>query len=330
MAFGLSSLFGSNTFTNFVDNGINSLVGDNGVFTNYEGAWDKFKNGDTNEVNKEIANENLKYQRENLDYQKALQQKIFDREDSAYARTVADMRSAGLSPLAMQSTNGAGEAIQTNPLHNDYQHQGAGFGDIVNYAFQLNDAVQNSKYNNASISNLQSQTDYTNAQTEAQNTTNEFLPANLAVNLVGQLLNNKNIAQSTRNLVAQRSLTMLQTLEQSYKNSMLKNDLEDSNRWEAFASQFGVSKDMSEKERYIKYAKQLLQDEYDSETGEYKPKFFQKPLDALANSDKPEPIFKLSPEMDEAVENYFHNLAERGQRNFEKHGFRIWKWFGDD
>lgn len=63
-----------------------------------------------------INEKNLAFQRENLEYQKALQQQIFQREDSAYQRTVNDMRSAGLSPLTMNGTNSAGEAIATSAL----------------------------------------------------------------------------------------------------------------------------------------------------------------------------------------------------------------------
>lgn len=78
---------------------------------------------ETNKVNKEIAEENLGFQKEALDYQKALQQQIFDREDSAYQRTVQDMRAAGMSPLALQGTNSAGEAIQVGALNNQFQAQ---------------------------------------------------------------------------------------------------------------------------------------------------------------------------------------------------------------
>lgn len=80
-----------------------------------------------NQANKDIAKQNLGFQRENLDYQKALQQHIFDREDTAYQRTVSDMRNAGISPLAMQGTNGAGEAISTTPMNNGYQAQASNF-----------------------------------------------------------------------------------------------------------------------------------------------------------------------------------------------------------
>lgn len=81
-------------------------------------------------VNKEIAENNLDWQkeayaqnqanwRENFDYQKALQEKIFDREDTSYQRTVNDMRQAGLNPLTMNGTNSSGEAIATSPLQQE-------------------------------------------------------------------------------------------------------------------------------------------------------------------------------------------------------------------
>lgn len=77
----------------------------------------------TNQTNKDIANQNLGFQRENLDYTKALNQQLMEREDSAYARTSQDMYNAGLSPLSMQSTNSAGSPLATEALHNDYSPQ---------------------------------------------------------------------------------------------------------------------------------------------------------------------------------------------------------------
>lgn len=79
---------------------------------------------ETNATNERIAQENLGFQRENLDYQKALQQQIFAREDSALQRTVADAKAAGISPLAAIGTaDGAGAVIETQPLNNGYQAQ---------------------------------------------------------------------------------------------------------------------------------------------------------------------------------------------------------------
>lgn len=68
--------------------------------------------------NEKIADQNLAFQKEKLKYDQQLQQQIFNREDTAYQRTIADMRAAGISPLAMQGTNAAGEAIQTTAPQN--------------------------------------------------------------------------------------------------------------------------------------------------------------------------------------------------------------------
>ena len=113
------------------------------------GLFGYFGNQQTNQTNQNIANQNLGFQRENLDYQKALQQQLFQREDTAYQRTVNDMRISGLNPLSMQGTNGAGEAIATEPMHNDFQFQNqlAGIFDTMN-------AFMNMK-NNSTLSNAQ-------------------------------------------------------------------------------------------------------------------------------------------------------------------------------
>lgn len=75
--------------------------------------------------NERIAQQNLDFQRENLDYQKALQQQIFAREDSSAQRNVADMRKAGLSPLAQfPGSPSANQVVPTEALHNDFEHPG--------------------------------------------------------------------------------------------------------------------------------------------------------------------------------------------------------------
>lgn len=77
----------------------------------FSGLWNDY-------TGKTVNDQNLAFQRENLDYQKALQQQIFEREDTSYQRTANDLLKAGLNPLSMQGTNGSGEAIATTPLQN--------------------------------------------------------------------------------------------------------------------------------------------------------------------------------------------------------------------
>lgn len=72
------------------------FVGDNGLVTNPTGAWDNFKNGKTNDVNKEIAEENLAYQRERNAIEDAryvnetTYNRRFAKEEQAYNRAFAE------------------------------------------------------------------------------------------------------------------------------------------------------------------------------------------------------------------------------------------------
>lgn len=95
-------------------------------------AWRASRDNDNNiEAQKEANEQNLAFQRENFDYQKALQKQIFEREDTAYQRTVKDMRAAGMSPLSMNGTNNAGEAISTTAPQVQAVHSDDRSGEIM-------------------------------------------------------------------------------------------------------------------------------------------------------------------------------------------------------
>ena len=176
-----------------------------------------FGNRETNSTNQNIANQNLDFQRENLDYEKSLQQQIFAREDTAYQRTVNDMRMAGLNPLSMQGTNGAGEAIATEPMNNGYQAQ-----NVMNGVFDILNQYMNLA-NNTTVSNAQS--NLINAQADSARIEAKYKEAMLLKELEG--LDLDNVGKSFAN---ERS------------NVAWLNDI---NNY-AFNRQFGVSDNMPE------------------------------------------------------------------------------------
>lgn len=77
----------------------------------------------TNQTNKDIADQNLQFQIDQAEYEKALQEKIFQREDTSYERTAKDMSNAGLSVLSMNGTDGVGDTVSKTVPQNDFQSQ---------------------------------------------------------------------------------------------------------------------------------------------------------------------------------------------------------------
>ena len=131
-----------------------------GGLAGLENAWKGMTGQSSNE---KINAENIAMQQKNLDYQMALQEKIFNREDTSYSRTARDMRSAGLSPLTMQGTNGAGSVVPTQAPQKQFES--------VNAIPLITEAL--GEINSLSVG--QAQRDNINAQTKKQELENKLL-----------------------------------------------------------------------------------------------------------------------------------------------------------
>ena len=246
----------------------------------------------TNDTNAAIAQQNLQFQRENLDYQKALQQQIFQREDSSYQRTVNDMRQAGISPLAMNGTNGAGEAIATTAMNNDYQDSSymKEFPNHVESALNTYSQLVALKQNQAMN---QAQIDKVNAETEGIKTENRFSSLDFANRLAKSIMEKNNYAADYVGKTRANEFARLQNIMQGYLNA-------DAKRQSDYNSYFGLNPQMTPYERAASFALKFSGLNYRSKPDDIKKAFedFSKYLlSSLAENSRSafenHPVFKM-------------------------------------
>lgn len=110
---------------------------------------------------KETADENLDFQKEHFEYEKDMQQKIMDREDTAIQRQRNDSLAAGISPLAnmsgAESSGAAGIAVNAPQRQNTVPPLSqllAGLGTVASMV----DLVSQVENRNAQTNFIQSQT----------------------------------------------------------------------------------------------------------------------------------------------------------------------------
>lgn len=119
---------------------------------------------------KKTADENLDFQKEQFEYEKDMQQKIMDREDTAIQRQRNDSLAAGISPLAnmsgAESSGAAGIAVNTPQKQNTTPPLAqllAGIGTLSSMV----DLV-------AKVQNMNASTNYIQSQTVGRDQANAF------------------------------------------------------------------------------------------------------------------------------------------------------------
>ena len=195
----------------------------------------------TNQTNKDIANQNLQFQNENLQYQKDLQKQIFAREDNAVQRRVDDLVAAGLSPtLAAGSAANAGQAIETQALHNDYSPQTMptyGLSSMIGAGLDALKAVGELNRQKAEIDYLQNQSKNVQADTANKLIFGENAGEWYKLRNYGLDLKNKN--QGFNNDILERTKEN-QIKAQQYKTDILNNELYFSDWDRTYNQNFGI------------------------------------------------------------------------------------------
>lgn len=195
----------------------------------------------TNQTNKDIANQNLQFQNENLQYQKDLQKQIFAREDNAVQRRVDDLVAAGLSPtLAAGSAANAGQAIETQALHNDYSPKTMptyGLSSMIGAGLDALKAVGELNRQRSEIEYLQNQSKNVQADTANKLIFGENADEWYKLRNFGLGLKNKN--QGFNNEILERTKEN-QIKAQQYKTDILNNELYFSDWDKIYNQKFGI------------------------------------------------------------------------------------------
>lgn len=195
----------------------------------------------TNQTNKGIANQNLQFQNENLQYQKDLQKQIFAREDNAVQRRVDDLVASGLSPtLAAGSAANAGQAIETQALHNDYSPKTMptyGLSSMIGAGLDALKAVGELNRQKSEIEYLQNQSANVKADTANKLIFGENADQWYKLRNYGLTL--KNVNQGFNNEILERTKEN-QIKAQQYKTDILNNELYFSDWDKIYNQKFGI------------------------------------------------------------------------------------------
>ena len=137
----------------------------------------------TNRANREIADQNLAFQREQYEYQKQLNQTQMQREDTAIQRQVADYQAVGFNKLLATQSGGSATTALTSAQapQNNMRYQAAQIQLAGNMISEITDFVQTVQERKLQMEKTREETNLIKGQIDYQNT-------DIEINKINKLL----------------------------------------------------------------------------------------------------------------------------------------------
>lgn len=197
------------------------------------GIFNSIKQNEANEKNYELQKKqlraNMATSERDFNYNKELQEKIFQREDSAVQRMVEDNRKAGLSPIAGLAGAGTGQALEANTptfdapqmsanqLAVDFSSLSSLGHQIDNYELSKDQLKLNQERLGLEKSSNEANLRQMEANIQATEIRNQIARATIEDEIEGKKLQNKNvesvIVKRSADLVSQALGDDLKTLQ---------------------------------------------------------------------------------------------------------------------
>lgn len=177
-------------------------------------------NQQANSINRYVALYNAYMQKQQFDYSRALQNTIFEREDNAISRQVADLERNGLNKQLIAGGGAdSGSVVSTSAPSVDYQHRpyqpSIEFG---NGLLQLGDFLLRAKLQNEQIENIR-------ADTNNKNIAGAYSTLKLETEKLEQLQKEQDIiSKKNANSVMSKNMDKL-VEEQAKKVSLLDSQI---------------------------------------------------------------------------------------------------------
>lgn len=199
----------------------------------------------TGKTQNDWNNKQYQLQKQQLEYNKELNDKLMQREDTAYSRSISDMMSAGLNPAMLYGGSvGSLSSSAGNQLNTATSTQALPAGslaELAGFVMNMKNVLSQVEKNNAEVKNIQADTIGKNLKNVFQQVENTFQILQKKSDLVKTIYGNK--ASKLNNALLEAEVAGRER-DGTYRNQPM---ISESSSW----SGFSVSKSSSSTKPYF-------------------------------------------------------------------------------